>query len=1469
MECLESRKVLANDLVEITGVVAIDLTDNGVEVSDTELSAITVTLFRDGADDTTFNTTDDTQVGAAVTTDSNGVYTFDDSYGITAGTYWVRQTAATGLLQRPTVTVQKVIVSSTDVLGTNVSTIDDFTAGTQSAVANTTGTDPDNDILVVAGILGGERDLIVDAVSGVSDVELNVNPLAGVLEFQAGAATTGIRTLVYDGADADVAIDFVDGLGVGGTDLTTGGATGFALKLGTEALIADSPTLTIRVYSSATSVSIATALIPSTGGTATGDLIIPFSDFTISGTTLADFTAVTAIQIDFDDSLSDNGTVDFIALASPTVKTVNFANLNPMTIGDTVFQDLDNDGVKDSGEVGISGAVVQLYSDTNSNGSYNDGVDTIVGSDTTDSSGLYSFTDLLPGNYGIVIAASQFGTGQPLAGYVTSTNSPTDPDDDIDNDDNGALIVGVGVASSVITLVAGGEPTSNNTNNTLDLGLVPQVDIVVDKTASATSVVAGQTVTYTVTVTNTNNSPISATNVSLADDVPDGIQITSVTGVVGSTAIPSGNITIPTTASDSTATNPDNITINIGTLLRNVSSTSTATTGSQAVITIVGTVLASTRGSLSNSATATADGTLINTTDDTDSVSTTVTATNALVITKTDSPDPVVAGQTVTYTIDVVNNGPSDATNVVITDNIPDGITVTSVTGTVGTTAIPSGSITVPSSAGDATASNPDNIVVNVGTLIPNISTTTTPTVGSATRITIVATVLATTVPGTLSNGASVVSTEQTTPVTTTADTTVSNQINLQISKETSPVGATAIAGGTLTYTLSIANDGPSTATNVRVIDTLPDGVTVVSVTPSIGTYDASSTAGDVVVNIPSMADNAQGTITIVVNVPASQSGSLVNVAEIGLVTSTGFTESDPNDNTDTLTTTVVRNVDLQVTKTGAPTSVVAGQTVTYTMTVTNDGPSNGTAVSLSDNIPDGIQVISVAGTVGTTAIASGSITIPASASDTTAANADNVVIAIGSLVPNVSSTSTPTTGSSATITLIGRVLPSTRGSITNSATATSSDTLINTTDDTATATTTITATSGLTITKVDSPDPVVAGSTLTYTIDVTNGGPSDATSVVLTDNIPDGIRITSVTGTVGTTAIASSAITIPTSAQDDTAANSDNIVVNVGTLIPNVSTTSTATTGSTARITIVGTALSTTRGSISNVASVVSTEQTTAQTATADTTVNPQLNLSITKTSNVETASTGGTLTYTIRVDNTGPSTATNVVVSDVLPSQLTFSSASASQGSATNSSGTVTANLGSIAPNGFATVTINTTVNATTPITVTNVATVSATEVETNSGDNTATKQNTLGQIRTVSGKVFIDDNLDAQLSSTDRGLAGVVLVLRRTDGTEVARTTSDANGNYTFNNIAEGNYKLLQSRNITTYEGTALRDGTLDLAGSGATLAANNEMDISLFNSSSANNNFVWYQAILSHLCSIYDSEIGDVAPDGVVL
>ena len=81
------------------------------------------------------------------------------------------------------------------------------------------------------------------------------------------------------------------------------------------------------------------------------------------------------------------------------------------------------------------------------------------------------------------------------------------------------------------------------------------------------------------------------------------------------------------------------------------------------------------------------------------------------------------------------------------------------------------------------------------------------------------------------------------------------------------------------------------------------------------------------------------------------------------------------------------------------------------------------------------------------------------------------------------------------------------------------------------------------------------------------------------------------------------------------------------------------------------------------------------------DTTVNAAADLALTKTGEPDPVLVGQQLTYTLEVVNTGPQGADNVAVTDTLPTGVTFNSATPSQGSCSQSSGTVSCALGTLA--------------------------------------------------------------------------------------------------------------------------------------------------------------------------------------------
>src|SRR6185503_4706869 len=93
---------------------------------------------------------------------------------------------------------------------------------------------------------------------------------------------------------------------------------------------------------------------------------------------------------------------------------------------------------------------------------------------------------------------------------------------------------------------------------------------------------------------------------------------------------------------------------------------------------------------------------------------------------------------------------------------------------------------------------------------------------------------------------------------------------------------------------------------------------------------------------------------------------------------------------------------------------------------------------------------------------------------------------------------------------------------------------------------------------------------------------------------------------------------------------------------------------------------------------------------ASASTTVNPATDLAVTKTDSPDPVVAGNTLTYNLTATNNGPSNATGVTLTDKLPAGVTYQSATPSQGSCSQASGTVTCNLGSIASGGSATAAI-----------------------------------------------------------------------------------------------------------------------------------------------------------------------------------
>ncbi len=211
-------------------------------------------------------------------------------------------------------------------------------------------------------------------------------------------------------------------------DLTQGGAANsFRLLVGAES---GNATLVVRVSGVGGTSTTAPIAIPVTTNGASATLNIPFSSLTGS----ASLTQIGAIQLEINQDGPGCPDRQSSALRSHRLHA-NIANLNPMTIGNLVFLDRNNDSLFAGADTGIGGVDLQLFNDVNTNGTYEPGTDTAVtvGTSvaTTSSSvgtlGQYSFTGLLPGSYVVLIPAASLPLVNrwPITSVVQTSQPPT------------------------------------------------------------------------------------------------------------------------------------------------------------------------------------------------------------------------------------------------------------------------------------------------------------------------------------------------------------------------------------------------------------------------------------------------------------------------------------------------------------------------------------------------------------------------------------------------------------------------------------------------------------------------------------------------------------------------------------------------------------------------------------------------------------------------------------------------------------------------------------------------------------------------------------------------------------------------------------------------------------------------------------------------------------------------------------
>ena len=422
------------------------------------------------------------------------------------------------------------------------------------------------------------------------------------------------------------------------------------------------------------------------------------------------------------------------------------------------------------------------------------------------------------------------------------------------------------------------------------------------------------------------------------------------------------------------------------------------------------------------------------------------------------------------------------------------------------------------------------------------------------------------------------------------------NHINLTITKVANVTGDLSY-GQLINYTITVTNHGPNNATGVVVNETLPGDLIFVSAVGD-GSYD-NVTGLWYIGNL-----NNGSTATLVITVQINGSGVIVNTANV--------TANEPNINNETNATAIITvrpYINLTISKVANVTGDLSyGQLINYTIAVINYGPDNATGVIVNEILPSGLIFVS--------AVGDGSY------------DNDTGVWYIGNLAD----------GSSATLVITVQINGT--GVIVNNVNVTANQSNINN-ETNITTNITVVPKVNLTLNKIvydvnyNVVNSVVNGQTIIYWITVTNYGPNDATNVKVNELLPSGL--------------------IYITDSSNGAYNNVTGVWNIGNLAN----------GGTAILAITVRVNATTNGgsvTLVNGVNVTANENNTnndtnSSNITANVTVVPGVNLTLSKVANVTGDVINGQLiNYTIAVINYGPDNATGVIVNEILPSGLIY---------------------------------------------------------------------------------------------------------------------------------------------------------------------------------------------------------------------
>jgi fimbrial isopeptide formation D2 family protein/uncharacterized repeat protein (TIGR01451 family) len=447
-----------------------------------------------------------------------------------------------------------------------------------------------------------------------------------------------------------------------------------------------------------------------------------------------------------------------------------------------------------------------------------------------------------------------------------------------------------------------------------------------------------------------------------------------------------------------------------------------------------------------------------------------ITQESDLGIHKTDAPATVNAGENIEYTLEVFNNGPSDATGIEVTDELPEHTTLVEGSLEAGCTEA-AGVITCEFPELEAPlpghAPGPEN------TRIFHFTVEVEP--GTKGSILNVAKVKGDQPDLNQLNNESEVS------------KTLGGEAKLSIVK-TGPEKP-VLLGQDFTYKLQVQNEGPSTATETKVTDALPTQVKFVAATPSQGTCDEAP-GGVLTCELESLLPHKGATVEV--EVEAFEVGAFENHAEV----SSPVGDLDETERHSEAPAEIVPAADLSIVKTAPATAEPNGE-LTYKLQVEDKGPSTAHKVVVTDPLPPGTDFVkasegcSAAGTVVTCEVAGGELEVGKVADFQITVH---VPYALGG------------------------------APLTNTATVAAEEGDPTPEDNSSTVTTTVGPDADLAITKT--MGKAEAGKPLVYTLAITNHGPSASSAVTVKDTLPAGTTFKSAAPSQGTCSASGQTVT-------------------------------------------------------------------------------------------------------------------------------------------------------------------------------------------------------------------------------------------------------------------------------------------------------------------------------------------------------